>query len=51
LPFAHEQSAILKAGDFFRSPPRSTHGQSRTRTGCQVLITSAISEEFAAAWR
>lgn len=42
---------VLKAGDFFRSPAGTSHGESRSRTGCTVLITSAINEEFAAAWQ
>jgi anti-sigma factor ChrR (cupin superfamily) len=42
---------VFKAGDFFRAAPGTSHGESRSPTGCTVLITSAIDEEFAAAWQ
>lgn len=41
---------VFKAGDFFRAAAGTSHGESRTRTGCTLLITSAIDKDFAAAW-
>jgi hypothetical protein len=29
---------ILNSGDFHQSPPKSTHGETRTRRGCVLLV-------------
>lgn len=38
----------LHSGDFFRAPQGSGHAESYSRTGCLLLVTSGIDEEFVA---
>lgn len=38
----------LHSGDFFRAPGGTGHGESFSKTGCLLLVTSGIDEEFVA---